>query len=299
MFTDNNNQETPQEWCDRMSEYCTYICVGQEVGNTGTPHLQGYAEFKIKHRGTWYKVRMPNAHIERRKGTAMQAAEYCQKADKNFIEWGTISDPNPGKRSDLEQAIEILRTSGMTAVADEVPTVAVRYYRGLQYVQNTWRDSEPRIDPEVTVFWGQTGTGKTYLAHKRSPNAFFSWSNQWYDGYDGVSDIIIDEYNGEIQLGRLLRMLDRQKLMVPTKGGSINFNPRRIFITSHFHPENWYPEQQDRYPELARRLNYIHEFRRVLRADRALATEVGGNTGTPTSSAPPIFSYVDHVPATP
>lgn len=65
-----------------------YVVVGKEVGESGTPHLQGYIEFT--NRKTFASVKRyigSRAHIEPRRGSQEEAIEYCKK-DGNFYERG-------------------------------------------------------------------------------------------------------------------------------------------------------------------------------------------------------------------
>ena len=69
--------------------------VGQEIGERGTPHLQGYVEFKTKVRpieklGAWAK----KAHWEKRRGTKQEAAAYCAK-DGKYTEYNNMHVPIP------------------------------------------------------------------------------------------------------------------------------------------------------------------------------------------------------------
>lgn len=69
----------------------SYLVFGHEVGENGTPHLQGYVEFKSR----WDLVRcqqhfLVRAHYEQRRGTPLEASDYCKK-DGNFEEWGILS----------------------------------------------------------------------------------------------------------------------------------------------------------------------------------------------------------------
>jgi hypothetical protein len=67
-------------------------------------------------------------------------------------------------------------------------------------------------------------------------------SNQaiFFDGYDGQEDVVVDEFYGWIPYDLLCRMCDRYPLLVDTKGGAVQFCPKRIWITSNKKPEDWY-----------------------------------------------------------
>lgn len=101
-FTLNNYTE--EEYDSIINIDCKYLIVGKEVGESGTPHLQGYIEFQnTRVLNGVKKVLGTRVHLEPRRGTAKQAAEYCKK-DGSFVEFGEMS--NQGKRTDLNEIKE-------------------------------------------------------------------------------------------------------------------------------------------------------------------------------------------------
>lgn len=71
-----------------------YAVLGFEVGESGTPHIQGYVIFKNKYRLNQLKVYSPQGqrcHWEPQSlySTPAQAAEYCMK-DGDFKEFGEL-----------------------------------------------------------------------------------------------------------------------------------------------------------------------------------------------------------------
>jgi len=81
IFTLNNYTDTEyqdiKEWLKKDAKVAI---IGKEVGKEGTPHLQGYFEFKNARN---IKSHMPRAHIEKAKGTVKDNWIYCTK-DDNF-----------------------------------------------------------------------------------------------------------------------------------------------------------------------------------------------------------------------
>lgn len=83
---------------------CKFIIAGNEVGASGTPHIQGYIEFNdAKSIDSVRKHLGGRAHVEAAKGTAADNIEYCSK-DRNIIrrDGQPIADKQ-GKRNDLQQ----------------------------------------------------------------------------------------------------------------------------------------------------------------------------------------------------
>lgn len=82
-FTLNNY--TDLELTTLLQEFSKYhYIIGKEVGENGTPHLQGYIEFGNPLKFRTVKRLLPRAHIERAKGSKLQNITYCSK-DGDYI----------------------------------------------------------------------------------------------------------------------------------------------------------------------------------------------------------------------
>lgn len=94
------------------SDHVEYLVFGREVGEQGTPHLQGYVRFSAERlRLSSVRSFLPRCHVEIAKGTAAQNAAYCKK-DGDFEEFGTLPASNPGKRTDWERLREHITELG-------------------------------------------------------------------------------------------------------------------------------------------------------------------------------------------
>lgn len=83
-FTLNNYTEEELSHIKSQLEDYDYI-IGREVGKEGTPHLQGFIDFKVQK--VFHIVKnliSDRAHIEACKGSRDQNIKYCKK-DNNFI----------------------------------------------------------------------------------------------------------------------------------------------------------------------------------------------------------------------
>lgn len=241
----------------------TYCVVGKEVGQSGTPHLQGYIVFKERVRLPAVKSAICNrAHVEKARGTPEQAAEYCKK-DNNFVEYGTLP-LGRGTRSDIHNLVDrIKKGATRNEIRDEFPLQYLRYPKAItEWISDI--STERTWQPDVIVHWGRTGTGKTRAVYQfiDKSSIYMHPGDHWFDGYNGQPVALFDDYNGsEFKLSYLLKLLDRYPFKVPIKGAYVNWIPKHIFITSNKSPDDWYPnahEEQRR--ALLRRITTIKHF---------------------------------------
>lgn len=120
-----------------------YLVFGREVGENGTPHLQGYVIFETPARFTAVKSRISDrAHIEVARRPGGDAANYCKK-EGDFEEFGRCPDLVQGKRNDLERfydwADQFVSDNGRTPSTPEVarsqPVILTRYPNILSIVR--------------------------------------------------------------------------------------------------------------------------------------------------------------------
>lgn len=249
VFTINNWEE--DDISRLMSLDPKYLVYGKEKGENGTPHLQGYMELpKPVSFQTVQKTLKKRAHIESRKGTALEAATYCKK-DGEFIEVGTIS--NPGKRSDLLSFVAAAKEERPTKkrLIEEFTSTYARYPRFCESVISTYHPPPSMQVLDFYWFHGETGTGKSRTAREENPGAYIKNLNKWWDNYDNEDCIIIDEWHPELEnsLGpHLKRWADHYPFQAEVKGGTMFIRPKKIIVTSNYtlfecflQPQNYRP----------------------------------------------------------
>lgn len=169
-----------------------------------------------------------------------------------------------GKRTDLMDAIETMRERGLKAVATDHPEAFVKYHRGLEKLRCI--EMAPNTEPlEVNLLYGPTGCGKSRLARQGLADYWVDpiGSGTWFDGYDGEEDAIFDDFDGNKSHWRLkdwLRVTDRYTLRVPIKGSFIIWKPKRIWITTNYHPRDWWDwtSREAQFPALKRRITRVY-----------------------------------------
>lgn len=172
----------------RENGTAVFVVYGNEVGDNGTPHLQGYIEFARQLRFSQARALLPGAHLEPRRGSQAQAIAYCKK-DGDFVEDGVPRAQ--GARNDLREVKSIIqRNPGnwKPIVADEYFGQYVRYFQGFAAAAKALNQEEVTADFKLTdfdkeplvftpgqpfshVLHGPSGIGKTQfaLAHFENP----------------------------------------------------------------------------------------------------------------------------------
>lgn len=274
VFTLNNY--TTAEHTAVKSLVCKWLIVAQEVGENGTPHLQGAC---VLHAQKAYSTlhMLPGfarCHFEVMNGTPQHSRVYCTKQDPFYFESGECPC-NPGKRNDLVDVIVQIRSGSNffeLAQSDSAACAMVRYSKGLTFLRTLYASKRDIGHPPLVLwFSGPTGTGKTRKAVELGLNApisrdIFPWmssgSLRWFDGYDGQPVAIFDDLRTKhVEFSMLLRLLDRYPLQVEIKGGYTNWAPHIIFITAPNGPEEmWSLRTQEQLDQLTRRVTRHFEF---------------------------------------
>lgn len=222
-----------------------YIVCGSEVGgNANTPHLQGYVYFTNPRTLSGVKrlSQFTRAHLEQARGSPRQASDYCKK-DGDYWEEGEL--PQGGSRTDLtEIKQEIAEGKSELYIADNHFSQWVVYRRSFERYRQLLSATPRTWKSWTNVLVGTTGLGKTrFVYQQHQDDTIYVWGgDRWFDGYCGQRIALLDDFRGELSIGFMLRLLDRYPMQVPIKGGFVNWNPRRIYITSNHLPEFWYDD---------------------------------------------------------
>lgn len=271
-FTINNYDESD---IHRLRDFhdstngCKYLIVGKEVGEQGTPHLQGYLFVENPRYGNVIREACGGrGHWSAAKGTPAQNQTYCSK-DGDFIELGEL--PKQGKRNDLATLAKRVCTEGatlQTLVDGGEYDVIATYLRNEKSVTKLAGLVSGKRDASVTptVHWiyGETGTGKSRWVQENHPDAyrFPCDGTPWWDGYTGQKVVVFDDFrsNSGLSFSMFLKVLDRYPLRVQQKGTSCELLASHFIITSPMHPENCFQGTGENQAQLMRRITKVERM---------------------------------------
>lgn len=236
IFVINNYTDKDEKWCNEV--ICSYIVVSKEVGEKGTPHLQGFIQFDKNCRLSALKKLHATAHWEIAKADSERNVNYVKKVDSELL------TERGQRRSATLRALkardrwEAAVTSAKAGNFEDIEAdMRVRYY-------NTWKriyEDAPRsletIDGDLDNLWiyGPTGTGKSKMAREKFPEAYIKNLNKWWCGYNHEETVIIEEYHPDSKLNHFIKIwADRYPFRGEYKGGSAMFRPKRIVVCSNY-----------------------------------------------------------------
>lgn len=269
MVTINNEEEVEVTWPtvwekwteNKLLDKVRYIIWQfEEAPETKRKHVQMYIECVGPRTFGFVKkiIGCNKAHIEKRAGTQAQAKTYCSKEETRIdgpFEYGTPAIARgPGNRSDIANAVEVVKQTSVRQLAQNDPVAFVKWHKGLRELEYELRSAKAETRDRklfVMCFFGEPGSGKTFTAFDLCRRRELSYyvlnppaNNQsiWYNGYNGQNVLIVDEANGNwIGWQVMLRMLDQYPLQVQTKGGMTWAQWDVVILTSNTHWKNWYP----------------------------------------------------------
>ncbi len=261
VFTVFNPSESLVQRLLTSDVFC-YILFGKEKTSSGTPHLQGYCEFdNAKSRTRIRSLLGGTAHVEPRRGSQLQACIYCKK-DGDWYEAGTPSQQ--GRRSDLFAMQALIRKGASDLMLyEQYPSQMCMYRRAMAHYRSLCASPRDRQKvPDVRFYVGATGKGKTRAAWDEFDDLCVHPGGLWFDGYSPGKSILFDDLDDTcFSLSYLLLLLDRYPMLVPVKGGFVQFSPPTIIITSNTPCSEWYPDESaDRRSALLRRLSVTRVF---------------------------------------
>lgn len=287
-FTWNNYEKdfpnmSDEDICRQFRIYfsnLSAIAWSREVGESGTHHLQGFAHFnepvsvgKPTKLGNFRKGCLKAfsvvPHWSVMKGNLEQNIKYCKKSAPLFMDGEFPAQMGQGARNDLYSFARAVVGGEITRsqIEQERPDMLLRYERGLNTLLSlASRHREGR--PQVIWMFGESGTGKNEF-----PAQVHGEDNIWvkndgsvfFNGYRGEPVVVLNEFRPYspicprgYDLPFLLQLLDKYRMYVEVKGGSIKFAADFIYICSVQHPKLWYPDFGD-LKQILRRTDAIFE----------------------------------------
>ena len=258
------------------------VCSLQdEEAETGTRHIQAFVQFLKPQRLTTLQRIWPGLHAEVRRGTQQEASDYCtpggteksgRKKEFGNTTWGVLKINAPGKRTDYSGFVRMAKEGfSDLEILEKYPGLWMKHQHMIQKIKAKYRfeqQQQTRTDEgvEVYIYWGPTGTGKTRKVVEENEDLWSSipGTTKWFDGYEGQTAALFDDFNSDIPIEKMLRICDRYAVQVQVKGSTVQWIPTKIFITSNINPADWWMDAQPEHKAaFKRRVKQVVHFDRM------------------------------------
>jgi len=268
-FVINNWTKADQIGANYLLKTAKYGIFSEEVGETGTPHLQGYVRLKDALSLEKMKFYLPRAHFKVCDKGDEANQRYCiggivkpdgtwKPLSNNVVEVGKLS--KQGARNDIKKIAQMIKNGEITLdeLMFDYPLEYVKYSRSFEKMFNAIAPARS-VPPIVHWRWGLSGTGKTRYCVEKHLDHYIKDGTPWWDNYKNQEAIIIDDFDNQIPFRTLLRMIDRYSFQGQIKGGYVQINSPFIYITSEFPPEYYWSENE--LAQVKRRLTSVVEVK--------------------------------------
>lgn len=251
--------------------------IGQvEKGhNEETVHIQFGICFDDTHAKRFYTMKkyFPTAYIAQALGSNFDIMKYCTKQDTRIEEpyqVGNISEMR--SRSDIQEFNQAIKSgaSNLELTENFFGLTAQYGYEKIDKIRDTLFNSKFRTqgrNVEVTYIYGEAGAGKTSWVFKKFgfENVFkVSYYGKFmFNGYNGEKVLLLDEFDGQINLQWFNNICDGYPLKLEVKGGERLACYDKVFIISNHSYLNYYKSTADNdkmFNTFYRRLNFIYRM---------------------------------------
>lgn len=211
----NDNHLDLLRTCVSRNTDIQYVIFGQEVGETGTPHLQGYLQLSggKRIRTVHSLLGFSDLHMEAALGSDENNFTYCSK-DGQFEEFGerqTIRAKRAASNTENTQyenlMAEIREGASLIQIASSYPKLFIKHHAGIVRAHSLflrkpfpikhgpWKWNITHDWNTSLWLWGPAGIGKTCYAQSLLPNALFASHMDQLKGYDPTNyeGIIFDD----------------------------------------------------------------------------------------------------------
>lgn len=240
-----------------------YLCMADEQGTQFHTHI--FVVFASRVRFSMLKRYLPEAHIEKCKGSVSDNVNYIKKSGKwetniakqekkiegSFDEYGTQPPDSKGKRSDMSELYQMVLDNMTNAEILAQNQDYILQIDKIDKVRTTVlaeRFKETvRLDLEVIYISGETGTGKTRGVLEKN-----GYSNVYrvtdylhpFDSYNGQPVIAFDEFRSSLKIKEMLLYCDIYPIELPSRYANKFACYNKIYIISNWILEKQYPEIQ-------------------------------------------------------
>lgn len=235
----DNALETLAAWEPDVTrlQACKEVCP-----ESHREHLQCKVTWRVGKRWSAMKKLIEPHHFE---PSVSQCFAYTAKLSSKLVL--SVDTRAPGARNELVAMKAMIDEGAATEQLWDEHFGSMARYHGAMSKYRAFKDKR-RSRPKLELEWiyGPSGSNKSTIAERENPDAYWlgvgCTGKLWWDGYDGESTIIVDDFRPSMcSYGELLKMTNsRGKYRIEHKGGSGWLTCAKMVFTSIQHPEDMF-----------------------------------------------------------
>lgn len=252
VFTCNNYTLAHEELVRRLASRWTLY--GREVGESGTPHLQGVIWFANARTLKSLIKKLPGFYVECARGSPEECEEYCMKDGDTWSSGERpMSEADKGEKGGAAQVErwDVARSLAASGSFSDIDSeLYVKYQAAFHRIYSIALETAPLVATDVLNnfwFWGKSGSGKSREARRRWPEAYLKAKNKWWSGYVFQDVAIIDDIDPShaVWIGAFLKeWSDHYPFQAEVKGSSMVIRPKIFVVTSQYRIEDIFKDPE-------------------------------------------------------
>lgn len=246
-----NYQLTFNNWteADRdalIAKQYAYLIIGKEVASTDTPHLQCYIHFVNPRSLSGVIKDFKGCHVTLCDDKTDVMVKYCQK-EGDWEEFGVkpLNQKEKGLANKYADTWELAKQGNFGVL----PPGQIKVW---EYIANNYGPAA-ELDSVYTVhkwYWGPSRTGKTTKALEEMPGCYRkNGANKWWGGYQrhnpAHENVLVDDVPSTMDGYEMKRWADYHAFNAEVKGSEMLIRPKKLIVTSNFHPSEMGLKPQD------------------------------------------------------
>lgn len=258
VFTLNNY--TPGNYRTIMNLMVNRRAVGKEVGENGTPHLQGLLVFPKPYRFDNLKKILPRCHLQKC-NSFMHAWNYCLKEGDFVCEDNT----RQGERTDIQNYRNAIRDGATDReLCDQHPHEFLKFTTGTIRMRNAYINPRTEMTQCIWIH-GPAGSGKSTMVKTKYPDCeFLEYDGRYFSHYQNKDVVVFDDMDlGLLTRELFLKLINHIPYKIRIMRDYQEWNAKLVIIISNDHPDLWRTAKglmpYDK-PEVRRRITDIQYY---------------------------------------
>lgn len=252
------NNYTPEDVERVKTMDAVAVRAGLEVGEQGTPHIQGAVVWK---NARTFKGAQKSI-VGKGRGCATLRMDGKWEDQKYCLKDGDVIRDDPyeehqGRRNDIIAMRDSIKRGATDAeLCEEHPEAVAKYQRFIGFARNAYEpvpEALPQGSKQMGIWiWSEApNMGKTTWMTTNFPNAYEKASDRWWDGYDGEDFVFVDEPN-PLWFGSFwnnLKIWCQEKPFRGQRGvgqGKRVIRFKGIFVLANQSPEEYFTSKEDK-----------------------------------------------------